>query len=354
MDSASEVRVGLIGYGFSGATFQAPLIASVPGLRLTRVCSSQGERVLRDFPDVEVVADPAELTASGEVDLVVVATANASHAPLARQALLAGKHVVVEKPFTITLDEGAELIALAEQRQLYLSVFHNRRWDSDFLTLRQTIEAGLLGPINMYEAHFDRYRPNVRGRWREQDLPGSGILFDLGAHLIDQALVLFGNPDCVNCDIGVQRSTESGSDAADDYFHLTMRYGARRVILHASSLVLQAGPRFTVHGDTGSFIKHGMDPQEAALMRGERPGAPGWGVEPESLHAQLSFVKGALTVTGKAQSLPGCYQEYYQGVFDAIAHGKSLPVTAREGLAVIKIIRMAMQSHAQQRSVAFE
>ncbi|MFB9243280.1 oxidoreductase [Massilia antarctica] len=354
METPREVRVGLIGYGFSGATFQAPLIASVPGLRLTRVCSSQGERVLRDFPEVRVVADPAALIDSGEVDLVVVATANTSHAPLARQALLAGKHVVVEKPFTITVDEGADLIALAEQRQLHLSVFHNRRWDSDFLTLRQTIEAGLLGPINTYEAHFDRYRPTVRGRWREQDLPGSGILYDLGAHLIDQALVLFGNPDCVNCDMGVQRSTDSGSDAADDYFHLTMRYGARRVILHASSLVLQAGPRFIVHGDTGSFVKHGMDPQEAALMRGARPCAHGWGVEAESQHAQISFVKGGLTVTGKAQSLPGCYQEYYRRVCDAIVHGKSLPVTAREGLAVIKIIRMAMQSHAQQRSVTFE
>lgn len=352
-EAGKIVRVGLIGYGFSGATFQAPLIASVPGLRLTRVCSSQGERVRRDFPDVQVVAEPAQLIASGEVDLVVVATANASHAPLAKQALLAGKHVVVEKPFTITLDEGAELIALAEERQLVLSVFHNRRWDSDFLTLRQTIEAGLLGPINTYEAHFDRYRPQVRGRWREQDLPGSGLLYDLGAHLIDQALVLFGNPDCVNCDMGVQRGPVA-SGASDDYVHLTMRYGARRVILHAASLVLQAGPRFIVHGETGSFIKHGMDPQEAALMRGERPGAPGWGVEAEAQHAQIGFIKGGLTVTGKAHSLPGAYQDYYQGVFDAIASGKSPPVTAREGLAVIKIIRMAMQSHAQQRSVTFE
>ncbi|NHZ39718.1 oxidoreductase [Massilia aquatica] len=352
-DAAREVRVGLIGYGFSGATFQAPLIASIAGMRITRVCSSQGERVLRDFPDAVVVADPATLIDSSEVDLVVVATANASHAPLARQALLAGKHVVVEKPFTITLDDGADLIALADERQLVLSVFHNRRWDSDFLTLRQTIESGLLGPINTYEAHFDRYRPNVRGRWREQDLPGSGLLYDLGAHLIDQALVLFGNPDCVNCDMGVQRGA-APSTASDDYFHLTMRYGARRVILHAASLVLQAGPRFIVHGETGSFIKHGMDPQEAALIRGERPGAPGWGVEAEGQHAQVSFVKGGLTVTGKAASLPGSYQEYYQRVFDAIVNGKGAPVTAREGLAVIKIIRLAMQSHAQQRRVTFE
>jgi scyllo-inositol 2-dehydrogenase (NADP+) len=348
-----SVRVGLIGYGFSGATFQAPLIASITGLRLTRVCSSQGERVRRDFPAAQVVADPAALIAADDVDLVVVATANASHAPLARQALLAGKHVVVEKPFTVTLDEGAELIALAEERQLLLSVFHNRRWDSDFLTLRQTIDSGLLGPINTYQAHFDRYRPTVRGRWREQDLPGSGLLYDLGAHLIDQALVLFGNPDCVNCDMGVQRGA-AASGAADDYFHLTMRYGARRVILHASCLVLQPGPRFAVHGETGSFIKHGMDPQEAALIRGERPGAPGWGQEDPAQHAQIGFVKNGLTLSGTAQALPGAYQDYYQGIYQAIVGGKPAPVTAREALAVIKIIRMAMQSQAQQRSVTFD
>ncbi len=344
-----EVKVGLIGYGFSGATFQAPLIKSVAGLRLTRVCSSKPELVQRHFPGMTVVADPAALIASSEVDLVVIATTNTTHFSLAKASLLAGKHVVVEKPFTVTVEEGAELVALADRQKRVLSVFHNRRWDNDFLTVRQTIESGLLGPINTYEAHFDRYRPEVRVRWREQDLPGSGTLYDLGSHLIDQALVLFGNPDSVNCDMGVQRV----DGPANDYFHLTMRYGARRVILHSASIVMQPGPRFVVHGQTGSFAKHGMDPQEDALRRGEGPGSPGWGVEAQALHGQLSFIKDGVSVAGTVASTPGCYEKYYQGMFEAITLGRPAPVSAREGLAVIRIIQMAMQSDAEQRAVAF-
>ncbi len=346
----NDIRVGLIGYGYSGATFQAPLIAATAGLRLALVCSSQPEKVQADFPGMAVVADPAALIASSELDLVVIATTNATHFPLAKQALLAGKHVVVEKPFAITVQEAAELADLAEQKKLMLSVFHNRRWDSDFLTLRQAVESGLLGAINSYESHFDRYRPTVRQRWREQDLPGSGMLYDLGSHLVDQALVLFGNPDSVHCDIGVQRQ----GGMADDYFHLTMRYGARRVILHSAMLAHQPGPRFLVHGELGSFTKHGLDPQESQLLRGEGPASQGWGMEPPERHAQLGFTRNGMTVVGTVQSVPGCYQAYFEGVRDAIALGQRAPVTAREALAVIRIIQMAVRSHAEQRWVAFE
>jgi len=345
-----DIRVGLIGYGFSGATFQAPLIKAVKGLRLSAVCSSKPDLVERDFPGMTVMADPAMLIASDQVDLVVIATTNATHAPLAKQALLAGKHVVVEKPFTITVEEAAELVQLAEQQQRVLSVFHNRRWDNDFLTLQAALASGLLGPVNTLESHFDRYRPQVRQRWREQDLPGSGILYDLGSHLIDQALVLFGNPDCVTCDMGIQR--EGGM--ADDFFHLTLRYGARRVILHAAMMVPQPGPRFVVHGALGTFVKHGLDPQESALLRGEGPGSRGWGVEDASLHAHITLHKGGLLVAGRTPSLPGSYESYYQGMVEAITLGKPAPVSARDGLAVIKIIHLARQSHAEQRSIQFE
>ena len=347
---AVQVRVGLIGYGLSGATFHAPLIKAIKGLRMTRVCSGNAAKVLRDFPGIAVVSEPAALIESADVDLVVVATPNTTHYALARQALLANKHVVVEKPFTVTLEEGAELVALAEQRKLLLSVYQNRRWDNDFLTVRNVIESGLLGPVKTYEAHFDRYRPLVRARWREADLPGSGALYDLGSHLIDQALVLFGNPDSVSCDMGIQRD----GGLSDDYFHLTMRYGARRVILHSASIVRQPGPRFTVHGDLGSLVKHGLDPQEAALLRGEGPASAGWGIEDPDLRAHLTFDKGPVSVSGRVDSVAGGYQAYYQGMVDSIAHGKALPVSAREGLAVIKIIRLAMQSQAEQRCVAFE
>lgn len=345
-----EVKAGLIGYGYSGKTFQAPLIRATEGMRLSMVCSSKPALVEADFPGLLVVAEPQALIASPEVDLVVIASTNATHYPLAKAALMAGKHVVVEKPFTITVEEASNLVALAEQQGRVLSVFHNRRWDNDFLTLQATIASGLLGPINTFESHFDRYRPAVRQRWREQDLPGSGILYDLGSHLIDQALVLFGNPDSVLGDMGIQRD----GGMADDYCHLTLRYGARRVMLHAAMVVPAPGPRFVAHGSLGSFVKHGLDPQESALLRGEGPRSRGWGVEEASLHAQITLNKGALNVNGRTPSLPGCYEAYYAAMVEAITLGKPAPVAARDALAVIKIIHLARQSHAEQRWVAFE
>ena len=348
--NSGQIKVGLIGYGYSGATFQAPLIKAVTLLRLAMVCSSKPDLVRRDFPGMTVVADPAALISSSEIDLVVIATTNTTHFALAKQALLAGKHVVVEKPFTVTVHEALELVALAEREQRVLSVFHNRRWDNDFLTLQAAIASGVLGPVNTMMSHFDRYRPAVRQRWREQDLPGSGILYDLGSHLIDQALVLFGQPDSVACDMGIQR--EAG--LADDYVHLTLRYGARRVMLHAAMLVPQAGPRFTVHGALGSFVKHGLDPQESALLRGEGPGSRDWGVEDAALHAHLTLYKGELQVAGRTPSLPGCYEAYYQGMVDAITMGKPAPVSARDGLAVMKVIELAKRSHMEQRCLPFE
>ncbi|MFP5390899.1 MAG: oxidoreductase [Gammaproteobacteria bacterium] len=350
MQAHPDIRVGLIGYGFSGATFQAPLIRTVKGLRLTRVCSSKPDVVQRDFPGMAVLSEPTLLIADTEVDLVVIATTNTTHYPLAREALLAGKHVVVEKPFTVTVQEAAELADLAEQKKLVLSVFHNRRWDNDFLTVRHAIESGMLGSIVYFESHFDRYRPLVRQRWREQDLPGSGMLYDLGAHLIDQALVLFGQPDSVQCDLGIQRQ----GGLADDYFHLTLRYGARRVILHSTMLAHQPGPRFLVHGELGTFTKYGLDPQEAQLLAGGGPGMPGWGVEPVERHGTLGFEKNGLTVTGTVASLAGRYETFYEEMVAAITQGKRAPVSAREGLAVIRVIDLALRSFKEQRVVGFE
>ena len=350
MTSTSEVRVGLIGYGFSGATFQAPLIRTVKGMRLAMVNSSKPELVRRDYPGMQVVAEPQALIESPEVDLVVVASTNTTHYPLARQALLAGKHVVVEKPFTVTVEEAAELVDLAERNKLVLSVFHNRRWDNDFLTLRRTLESGLLGEVLTFESHFDRYRPAVRQRWREQDLPGSGMLYDLGSHLIDQALALFGNPDSVQCDMGIQR--EHGM--ADDYVHLVLRYGARRVILHSSMMAHRPGPRFLVHGELGTFTKFGLDPQESQLLQGMDPASAGWGVEDPARHGTLGFTKGGLTFSGTVESVPGAYQAYYEGIVGAVTQGKPAPVTGRDGLAVIRVIQLALRSAQEQRVVVFE
>jgi len=350
MQTPDEIRVGLIGYGFSGATFQAPLIKRVAGMRLAMVNSSNPDLVRRAFPGMAVVAQPIELIESDEIDLVVIASTNTTHYPLAKQALLAGKHVVVEKPFTVTVQEAAELVDLAEQRRRVLSVFHNRRWDNDFLTLRQTLDSGLLGEVMTFESHFDRYRPMVRQRWREQDLPGSGMLYDLGSHLIDQALTLFGSPDTVQCDLGIQRH----GGMADDFFHLVLRYGARRVILHSSMMAHHPGPRFLVHGEHGTFTKFGLDPQEAQLLAGMDPSSPGWGVEAPDQHGMLSFSKGGLTFNGAVASMPGAYQRYYESMVAAITTGARAPVTGTEALAVIRVIGLALMSSEEGRVVVFE
>lgn len=346
----TNIGVGLIGYGFAGATFHAPLIRAVAGLELTRIASSNAEKVRQDFPAAALSSSPQDLINAADVDLVVIATPNTSHHDLARQALLADKHVVLEKPFTVTVAEAQDLLQLAQQRNKLLSVFHNRRWDNYFLTARRCIESGVLGDINTYQAHFDRYRPQRIKRWREDDLPGSGTLYDLGSHLIDQALVLFGTPDTVFADVCAQRAGEGGPD----YFHLVLGYGRMRAILHSGSMVSHPGPRIQVHGSAGSYAKYGLDPQEDALRAGRTPGDAQWGSEPRANHGQLTCVRNGELVTETLSTVPGNYLGYYEGIVDAIAHGKPAPVSAADALNVIKVIEYAMQSSREQRVVAFQ
>jgi scyllo-inositol 2-dehydrogenase (NADP+) len=335
------VNVGLVGYGFAGKVFHAPLIGVVEGLRLTHVASSDAAKVQRDLPRSQVVANAQALLAAPEIDLVVIATPNQSHFGLAQQALVAGKHVVVDKPFVVHASEGEELARLAAARGKVLSVFHNRRWDNDFLTLREVLRSGVLGTVHSYEAHFDRFRPQVRAeRWREQDQPGAGVLYDLGSHLIDQALCLFGRPQTVWAQTAVQRA---GGKSVDS-FRLVLGYRDRTAVLRAASLVRNPGPRYQVHGTRGSFLKHGLDPQEDALRQGVPPGAPGWGQEAPALFGEIAFDNGALRISGRVETLPGCYQGYYGELHAAIAEGKAPPVPAREAIDVIRVIEAAMKS----------
>src|SRR6185369_7217421 len=229
----APIRVAIIGYGYATKTFHAPLIASVPGLALRAVSSSDASKVLADWPQLAVEASPQALIAREDIDLVVVPTPNDTHHPLARAALLAGKHVVVDKPFTLTLAEAQDLCTVAKQCGRLLSVFHNRRWDGDFLTVRELVAAGTLGRLTHVESHFDRYRPTVRARWREQAGPGSGLWVDLGAHLLDQSVQLFGLPEAMTVDLMTQRDGAVTNDA----FHALLRYAdGLRVVLHATAL----------------------------------------------------------------------------------------------------------------------
>src|SRR3984957_11626440 len=256
-----SIRVGLIGYGYAGKTFHAPLILSVPGLALTVVGSSKGDAVLATLPAVKVCS-AADTAVHPDVDLVVIASPNDSHFPLAAAALRAGKDVVIDKPFTVTLAEARSLVQIAAQHKRLLSVFHNRRWDSEILATKAILQAGVLGEVSHYECHMDRFRPAVRRRWREDPGTGAGLWFDLGPHLIGQSLYLFGLPNSVNASFGILR--EGGQ--TDDWAHIQLNYDHLRVILHASLLVSGGGARSILHGTHASWAKYGADVQESQLQ----------------------------------------------------------------------------------------
>ncbi|HIE9294359.1 oxidoreductase [Klebsiella variicola] len=333
--SNNTINIALIGYGFVGKTFHAPLIRSVPGLNLAFVASRDEEKVKRDLPDVTVIASPEAAVQHPDVDLVVIASPNATHAPLARLALNAGKHVVVDKPFTLDMQEARELIALAEEKQRLLSVFHNRRWDSDYLGIRQVIEQGAIGTVKHFESHFDRFRPEVRVRWREQNVPGSGLWFDLGPHLIDQALQLFGLPQSVQGNIATLRD---GAEI-NDWAHVVLNYPAHKAILHCSMLVAGGSSRFTVHGDKGSVVKARADQQESQLLAGVEPGSAGWGQDDDKL------VIYDASLQAHSQATPqGDQRQYYMQIRDALNGQIANPVPPVEALAVMAVLEAAVRA----------
>ncbi|HIE5387818.1 TPA: oxidoreductase [Enterobacter cancerogenus] len=345
MNKEKTINVALIGYGFVGKTFHAPLIQSVDGLTLAVVSSRDEEKVKRDVPNAIVVATPEEAIQHPDVDLVVIASPNATHAPLATLALNAGKHVVVDKPFTLDLQEARDLIALADEKQLLLSVFHNRRWDSDFLGIKQTIEKGTLGKVKHFESHIDRFRPEVRVRWREQNVPGSGLWFDLGPHMIDQTLQLFGLP------LSIQGNIATLRDGAEinDWAHVVLNYPEHKVVLHCSMLVAGGVSRFTVHGDKASVVKARIDQQEAQLLAGIVPGSESWGEDGDDM---VLF-----NAQGEASALPtpkGDQRQYYVSVRDALLGKSENPVHPVEALAVMAVLEAAVTSSETGSTQALE
>ena len=337
------IRVGLIGYGLAGASFHAPLIGAVAGLRLASIVTSRAAAVARDWPEATVVGDAHAVLADPAIDLVVIATPDQLHAPLAQAALIAGKHVVIDKPFVTDPADGAALIALADAHGLTLSAFHNRRWDSDFLTVRAVLAQGYLGDVALAELRWDRFRPAIKPGWRETQ--GAGLLNDLGPHLLDQALYLFGAPEALTADLATQRAKA----ATEDYFEITLFYGERRVIVSAATLLAQPRPRFALHGSGGSFVKYGIDPQEAVLRAGLPPTTPGFGEDSPEDYGTLTAADGAVR---RVPSDRGDWRRYYAGVVAAIADGTSPPVPAHEALAVMDLIALARRSAREGRRIA--
>ncbi|RWR03564.1 oxidoreductase [[Pantoea] beijingensis] len=345
---SDKIRVGLVGYGFASKTFHAPLIAGTPEMELAAVSSSDAAKVHADWPSVQAVPDPQALFDDPTIQLVVIPTPNDTHFPLARAALNAGKHVVVDKPFTVTLSQARELDALAKAKGLLLSVFHNRRWDSDFLTLKSLLAEGSLGEVRYFESHFDRYRPEVRQRWREMKGAGSGIWFDLGPHLIDQALQLFGSPVYINVDMAELRP---GAQTTD-YFHAVLTYPQRRVVLHASMLVAAESARYQVHGTRGSYVKFGLDPQEDRLKAGARPPQEDWGYDMRD--GVLTLADGDVMLEKALLTIPGNYPAYYAGVRDAINGKSANPVTAEEAIQVMELIELGLQSAEKRQTLSLK
>lgn len=349
------VNVGLIGYGMAGQVFHAPVLSSVPGLLLTQIRETKADNIQlaqSRYPGAAIVADAQTILDDAAIDLVVIATPNTSHFSLARQALLAGKHVVVDKPFTITAAEADELIRLAAQQDRLLTVHHNRRWDSNARTLRKVVANQLLGRLVELEMHFDRFRNFLRqGAWREEDSPGSGILYDLGAHLIDEALCLFGLPQAITADERIQRS---GGKTIDN-FTVVLDYDQLKVTLKGGMLVREPGPVYVLLGEQGSFIKYGMDVQEAALKAGQRPNdVPDWGKEPEASWGHLNTEIQGQHLVGRVESEAGDYRGFYANVYQAITGQADLAVTAGQARDTIRIIELARQSSAEKRTIPYQ
>jgi predicted dehydrogenase len=346
------LRVGLIGFGLAGSVFHAPLISTTPGLRLAAVVTSNPERTReaqRDYTGVRVFTTPEQLwERAGDFDLVVVASPNRTHAPLARAALEAGLSVVVDKPLAATASEGRKLIEEAGRRGLLLTVFQNRRWDGDFLTLRRLLSRGELGRVLRFESRFERWRPRAKDGWRQSVAPedAGGLLYDLGSHLIDQALVLFGPVRRVYAELG---RPYAGVDVDNDTFVALEHVGGVRSHLWMSTVAAQPGPRFRVLGSEAAYTKFGLDVQEETLKQGARPGDAGWGEEPERRWGLI----GAEDDLRPVPTEPGSYQSFYQGVVSALRDGAPPPVDPAESVAVLEVIEAARRSDAEGLTVTF-
>jgi scyllo-inositol 2-dehydrogenase (NADP+) len=356
------VRVGLIGFGLAGRAFHAPVIRGVPGMELACIVERNSTHAREKYPDVRIARTLEELLADKEIQLCVVATPNDSHFELARACLLAGRHVVVDKPFAPTLRESEELVRLAAKCGCLITVYQERRWDGDFGAVKEIVQSGRLGTIVEYECRFDRFRPEPKANaWRERaDQPGVGVLFDLGPHVIDQALVLFGEPRTITASAFCERATSQ----VDDSFDVCLEYPSSeypslgaglRAMARARIIAFAPGPHFLIHGTKGSFVKYGTDPQEARLRADNVPegfdwGAD-WGKEPESSWGTLSLV-GEPSVRVKTER--GDYRGFYANVRDAIEKKAPLEVTPQQALLTMRAIMLGHKSSRERRTVAWE
>ncbi len=335
------INTGLAGFGMAAKVMHAPFLKVSDQYKVTSVLERHKHDSAELFPSAKIVQSFDELLQNDEVELIIITTPNNTHYPYAEKALLKGKHVVLEKPFTITSKEASELIKIANTNNRILSVYQNRRYTADFITVKEILAKNLLGEVHDYESHYDRYRPELRpNAWREESGDGNGILYDLGSHLIDQALYLFGVPKTITADVRLQRKYAK----ADDYFDIRLDYGFTRVTLKAGMLVREPGPRIMIHGTKGSFIKYGEDPQEALLKQGILPSSPDWGSEAEVNYGLLHTDIDEQDTTLRYPSLQGNFGLYYINLYQAIVNDAELKEKPEHGYNTIRLIELAIES----------
>lgn len=345
---SAPIKVGIVGYGYASKTFHAPFIATLPEYELTAISSSNPDKVTADWPNVAVVSSPEQLFSNPDIELVIIPTPNDTHYPLASEALAAGKHVVVDKPFTITVEEAQALQQQAIKAGKLLSVYHNRRWDAGYLTVKKLFADGSLGDIKYFESHFDRYRPQPRQRWRESAAVGGGIWYDLGPHLLDQVLQFFGKPKSITADLGRIRP---GSEAVD-YFHVQLGYANTKVVLHATTVAAAETPLYVIHGMQGSYVKYGLDSQEDCLKNGRRPTDAKWGEDKRN--GILTLSQGSDLITQELPNELGNYGGYYLAIYEAIRNGAANPVLPQEAINVMMLIEAGIQSAKEKCTIELD
>jgi predicted dehydrogenase len=342
-----SINTGIIGFGLSGKVFHAPFIHAHTGFELTIVVERHRQKSKEIYPHISVHKSHEKLLQDESIELIIIATPNIYHFPMASNCLKAGKHIVIEKPFTPTAKEADELIHIANEVGKKIFVFQNRRWDADFLSIKKLIDENQLGEIHYYEAHFDRYSPELKpNSWRDEKAPGSGILYDLGSHLIDQALLLFGMPEEVNANLEVERP----GGIVDDSFQLKLFYPEKTIVLKAGMMVKKPGPRFIIEGAKARYTKYGIDPQEALLKAGEKPLTKNWGEEDEGAWGVLEYYSPGR----KKESIlseKGNYMGFFDNVYDVLVNKKSILVAPGEARDVIFIIEKAFESHNKNKTI---
>lgn len=344
----TSIQTALCSYGMSGHLFHAPFIDVHPKFNLYAVLERRKNLAVEKYPKIKTFRTLDDLLQDETIDLVIVNTPNITHFEFTKKIIEAGKHVVVEKPFTVTSKQAEELIALAEKHQVKLSVYHNRRWDSDFKTVKKVIDEGQLGAIVEAEFHYDRYEPELSYKThKETPTEGVGSLYDLGSHIIDQALQVFGMPKSVFARLDSFRKDSK----VDDYFDVKLYYSSHYITLKSSYFVREPLPAYSIHGTKGSFIKSKADIQETELQKDLKPNSKHWGTESESERGLLHLVENGESVKELVATEKGCYMAYYDGMSEAVLNNKAVPVSASEAKQVIQIIEAALRSHKEKRVI---